>query len=113
LSDVDHGAGLLFGVIFRVPYEVRQIHLKLGIELGTRQGNRGSSWLLPMPATYIVDRRGVIRLAMVDVDFRRRLEPADIVAVLRELAAKRGSGDGQLGGEVARPDQFDKGIDGR
>jgi peroxiredoxin len=51
LSDVDNGVGLLFGVIFRVPDEIRRIYLKLGIDLGARHGNRSAAWLLPMPAT--------------------------------------------------------------
>lgn len=113
VSDVDNGVGLLFGVIFRVPEAVREVYVKLGIDLGARHGNRSGAWLLPVPATYIVDRRGVIRHAMVEPDFRRRMEPADIVSLLRELAAEAGSGDGQFGGEVARPGQLDKGIESR
>lgn len=112
LSDVDNGVGLLFGVIFRVPETVRDVYLERGIDLGARHGNRAGAWLLPMPATYIVDRRGIIRHAMVELDFRRRMEPADILAVLRVLAAEAASGDGQLGGEVARPRQLDEGIEG-
>jgi hypothetical protein len=46
----------------------------------------------------------MIRLAIVDADFRRRLEPDDIVAVLRAMAADTKSSERQFGGEVARPD---------
>ncbi|MGO8920404.1 MAG: peroxiredoxin-like family protein [Stellaceae bacterium] len=113
LSDVDNGAGLLFGVIFRLPEAVREIYLRLGVDLGARHGNRDTLWLLPMPATYIVDRGGVIRHAMVELDYRRRMEPSEIVGVLRALAAEAGSGDGQLGGEIARPRQLDEGVERR
>ena len=113
LSDVDNGVGLLFGIIFRVPQTVRDIYLKHDIDLGANHGNRGDSWLLPMPATYIVDRRGVIRHAAVELDFRRRMEPSDIIAALRALADEQGSGDGKLGGEVAGPRQLDEGIERR
>lgn len=86
LSDVDNGVALLFGLVFRVPAHIRALWLRLGIDLGARHGNRGKAWLLPVPATYIVDRRGIIRHADIDTDFRRRMEPAEI---LRRLGPRR------------------------
>lgn len=86
LSDVDNGLGLLFGVIFRMPQDVRDQYLKLGIDLGARHGNE--AWLLPLPATYVIDRHGVIRHAELDTDFRRRMEPADIVRLLAEISGE-------------------------
>ncbi len=85
LSDVDNGVALLFGLAFRVPDYIRDLWLKLGIDLGARHGNDSGTWLLPVPATYIVDRRGRVRHAHVDPDFRRRLEPAEILSHLRAL----------------------------
>lgn len=86
LSDADNGVALLFGLVFRVPDFVRDLWLRLGIDLGARHGNDTGTWLLPVPATYIVDRRGRIRHAHVDPDFRKRMEPAEI---LRRLTAIR------------------------
>lgn len=85
LSDIDNGVGLGFGIIFRVPEAIRALYLRLGIDLGARHGNRTGEWLLPLPATYIVDRRGVIRHAELDADFTHRMEPAEIVGVLQRL----------------------------
>jgi peroxiredoxin len=84
LSDVDNGVALLFGLVFRVPEFIRDLWLRLGIDLGARHGTDAGAWLLPIPATYIVDRHGRIRHAHVDPDFRRRMEPAEI---LRRLGA--------------------------
>jgi peroxiredoxin len=83
LSDVDNGLGLLFGVIFRMPQALREQYLKLGIDLGARHGN--DAWFLPIPATYVIDRRGVVRHAELNTDFRRRMEPAEIVRRLKEI----------------------------
>src|SRR5216684_3981314 len=78
-------------------------------DLGARHGNAHDAWLLPIPATYIVDRRGVVRYAEIDCDFRRRMEPAAIVRVLDELRAEgRSGGDGKLVDEIARPGQPDE-----
>jgi peroxiredoxin len=83
LSDVDLGVGLAFGIIFRVPDAIRALYLRLGIDLGARHGN--DAWLLPLPATYIVARDGIIRHAELDPDFKKRMEPAEILRILREL----------------------------
>jgi peroxiredoxin len=88
LSDVDNGVGLTFGLIFRVPPAVRELYLRLGIDLGARHGNATGEWLLPVPATYIVDRDGIIRHAELDPDFKRRMEPSEIVRVLGDLAPR-------------------------
>src|SRR5207249_2865525 len=40
---------------------------------------------LPVPATFLIDGNGTIRLAHVDVDYTRRLDPDDVIAALREL----------------------------
>lgn len=88
LSDVDNGVGLACGIIFRVPEAIRQLYLRLGIDLGARHGNNTGEWLLPLPATYIVDRGGIIRHAELEPDFRRRMEPQEIIRVLGDIAAR-------------------------
>ncbi|TDO20274.1 peroxiredoxin-like family protein [Pedobacter duraquae] len=40
---------------------------------------------LPIPATYVIDTDGMIRYAFVDPDYRKRAEPAEILAVLKSL----------------------------
>ena len=40
---------------------------------------------LPLAASYVIDTDGVIRYAFLDVDYRNRAEPSDIVEVLNNL----------------------------
>lgn len=87
LSDVDNGLGLTLGIIFRVPEAIRTLYRELGIDLGARHGTSDDAWLLPLPATYIVDRAGIIRHAELEPDFKRRMEPKEIIRVLGELVA--------------------------
>jgi peroxiredoxin len=44
------------------------------------------SWILPIPATYVIDCDGIVALAFVDVNYRNRLEPTEILAALHALA---------------------------
>jgi peroxiredoxin len=83
LSDVDGAVGMQFGVLFRVPELTREMLAGFGTDLAERHGNDG--WFIPIPATYVVDRCGIIRYAFVDIDFTRRAEPDDVVAVLEAL----------------------------
>nr|WP_231943648.1 peroxiredoxin-like family protein [Aeoliella mucimassa] len=40
---------------------------------------------LPLAATYIVDRQGVIRYAFLDADYKKRAEPAEIIKAVKTL----------------------------
>lgn len=106
LSDADSGLALLFGLVFRLPEAVRDSYLRLGLDLRARHGN--DAWFLPIPATYVVDRNGIVRHAELDPDFTRRMEPAAIIDLLRRLAAEDASGGGA---EIARPNQPDEGVE--
>lgn len=80
LHDPSNGVGLLYGLIFRMPDALRQALLAAGMDLGHVYGT--DSWLLPMPATYLIRQDGTIALAHVDPDFTRRLDPEALVARL-------------------------------
>jgi peroxiredoxin len=38
-----------------------------------------------VPATFVIDRDGIVRAAFVSADWRYRPEPADIIAALEAL----------------------------
>jgi len=65
------------------------IYERFGHALPDRNGD--DSWLLPIPATYVIDRDGSIALGFVDVDYRNRLEPEEILNALRTLEARQAS----------------------
>ena len=84
LSDVDYGVALSYGLLFPVPEDVRMHYLERGVDIGARHWS--SVTMLPVPATYVVQRDGRVFSAFVDVDFTRRQEPEEIVAAVREAA---------------------------
>ncbi len=83
LSDADSGIALQFGVVFRAPDAYRALLQSRGIDLPDRHGN--DNWLIPLPATFVVDRGGIVRYAFADIDFTYRAEPDAIVGALRSL----------------------------
>jgi peroxiredoxin len=85
LSDVDNAVARKFGLAFSIDESVRDVHAQVGANLPAFNGT--SSWELPMPGTFIVDQTRMIRLAFVDPDFTRRLEPAAILDALDHIRA--------------------------
>ncbi|MFL5659927.1 MAG: peroxiredoxin-like family protein [Ktedonobacteraceae bacterium] len=83
LSDIDNQVARQFGLVFTLDEAVRGAHKQVGADLPTFNGK--DSWDLPMAATFLVDQSGIVRLAFVDPDFTRRLDPSVVIAHLKEL----------------------------
>jgi peroxiredoxin len=83
LSDVGNGVARKFGLVFKLPPELREFYKSLGIDLATQNGDE--SFELPLAATYVIDRDGLVRDLFVDPDYVKRMEPADILAGLRAI----------------------------
>ena len=62
---------------------LRRAYLRVGADLPTFNGT--DAWELPMAGTFLVDQSGTVRLAFVDPDFTRRLDPSVMIARLEEL----------------------------
>jgi len=81
LSDVDQAAIRAYKVQFTAPADLQDVHANvLDIDLAVHTANH--SWQLPVPATFVIDRTGIVRAAHVSADYRTRMEPADIIAAL-------------------------------
>ena len=83
LSDLDLGVSLSFGLVSVVPAEIKCRLLRRGLDLSARHGF--SFWMLPMPATYVLDQRGIIRRACVGPDSLTGAKTATVLAALSEL----------------------------
>ncbi|MDF0556386.1 peroxiredoxin-like family protein [Kamptonema sp. UHCC 0994] len=83
LSDSGCTVARDYGVVFAIPDPLRLIYKELGHALPDYNGTE--DWLLPVPATFIIDRRHHIALAHIDVDYTKRYEPADAIAILLSL----------------------------
>ncbi|NJL00191.1 MAG: AhpC/TSA family protein [Spirulinaceae cyanobacterium SM2_1_0] len=70
-------------ITFTMPEPVREIYSDLGIDLVHFNGD--DSHKLPVPATFIVAQDQSIQFCFVNADYTQRLDPVEIVTVLKRL----------------------------
>jgi peroxiredoxin len=66
--------------------DVLSEHMRVDRKLDLEAINNGNGHILPIPATFVVGRDGTVTWRYVDVDYRTRSEPDDIIDALRALA---------------------------
>jgi peroxiredoxin len=84
LTDTDNGYALSLGLVFWVGAEMQELMLARNVNPALSQGN--DSWFLPIPATFIVGRDGIIKARHVDPDYRTRMEVGSVLEALRQAA---------------------------
>ncbi|MEM1271884.1 MAG: DUF1579 family protein [Bacteroidota bacterium] len=85
------------GIAFRLPDVILPIYRD---RVGLAAFNGDQEFTLPLAATYVVDTEGVIRWAFLDADYKKRAEPADVVAAVKKL---RGSAVDTMGFTTLEP----------
>jgi peroxiredoxin len=78
LSDSDAVASRAFGVAFRVDDATFRKYKSMGLDLEQASGN--ALHILPVPAVFVIDARGVIRFAHANPDYRVRLSAEALLA---------------------------------
>ena len=85
LSDLDSAVMRDYRLYFAVPKALSDLYRdRFGLDLAIYNGP--GRYELPVPGTFVIDRQGIVRAAFADTDYKRRMEPADIIATLRGLA---------------------------
>ncbi|MBD0777876.1 AhpC/TSA family protein [Maribacter sp. ANRC-HE7] len=85
LSDQDAKVALQYGVAWEVP-EFLAEHMRVDRKLDLDKINNGNGNVLPIPATFVVGRDAVVTWRYVNVDYRTRSEPDEIIEALKKLA---------------------------
>jgi peroxiredoxin len=75
-----------YGLVHGFPPELMALYKQFGIDLEVQNGDK--SWTLPLPATYVIGQDARIRHADVRVDYRNRVEPSQIIEVVRRLQSQ-------------------------
>ncbi len=80
LSDADNGYAMSLNLTIWVGAEIQKAMEDRRLDLPTFQGN--SSWMLPIPATFVVGQDGLIRGRFIDPDYRNRMMISDMLAAM-------------------------------
>lgn len=83
LSDPNGSVTAEYNLLFEVPPGVREVTEGMGLDLA--EYNNTSKWILPVPATFVIDERGIIRSAYVNPNFMQRQSPEEILQELKKL----------------------------
>jgi peroxiredoxin len=81
LSDMDNGYAMSLNLAIWVGNEMQEYMSKIGRMLPQYQGN--DSWVLPIPATFVIGNDGRIRSRFVDPDYRKRMVIEDLIDALK------------------------------
>ena len=81
LTDIDNGYALSLNLAIWVGDEMQRILESGGRKVPEYQGNQ--AWVMPIPATFVVGRDGLITARFIDPDYRKRMTIEDLRAALR------------------------------
>ena len=81
LTDIDNGYALSLNLAIWVGDEMRQILAAGGRNVPDYQGNQ--TWVVPIPATFVIARDGRIAARFIDPDYRKRMAVEDLLAALK------------------------------
>jgi peroxiredoxin len=85
LTDLDNGYALSLNLAIWLGSEIRR--LLSHQDMASFHGNDG--WVLPIPATFVVGRDGLVKARFVDPDFRKRMEIDDLIVALKSASDER------------------------
>ena len=85
LSDQDAKVASQYGVAWEVP-EFLLEHMRIDRNLDLKKINNGNSSVLPIPATFLLGIDGIVKWNYVNVDYRTRSEPDEIIKALKNIS---------------------------
>jgi len=86
LQDANMKVARAYGLAFNLPVGLRHRYEQMGYTPPLT--SKPDTWLVPIPATYLLDRSGIVTLTFIDVDYRRHLAPGALLTALRALQTR-------------------------
>lgn len=86
LSDVGNKVARDYGIVYKVPANIRNLYEQGGM-IDLTKYNDDDTMELPLAVTYIIDTDGIVKYAYLDTDYRKRAETADVLAAVQKIAA--------------------------
>lgn len=83
LSDDKGKVADQYGLLYTLPADLAELYKNFGIDLITYNGTEKET--LPLTATYIIGKDGKIKYSFIDLDYKKRMEPQQIIDELKKL----------------------------
>lgn len=83
LSDLERKVMKQYKLFYRLDDELVKVYKKHGLDVESFNG-KGRN-VLPIPGTYVIDKKSIIRAAYADTDYKKRMEPQAILDALKRL----------------------------
>lgn len=90
LTDIDNGYALSLNLAVWVGEEMQKILERGGRKVPDYQGN--ATWVMPIPATFVIAQNGIITARFIDPDYRKRMTIEELLAALKTAQNRNGSG---------------------
>mgnify|MGYP003978240555 CR=1 FL=1 len=91
LSDLDDSVMKAYNLYFEVPQELHELYKnRFGFDITDYNGKNRLG--LPIPGTFVIDQDGIIQAAFAETDYKKRMEPTDIIKALRAINDSKGLG---------------------
>jgi peroxiredoxin len=87
LSDLKAEVANAFGIRFALPDYLVEVYKSFKNDLPLV--NDDPSWVLPMPARYVIGTDGIIAYAEVNPDYTQRPDPSELLPVLDRMRASK------------------------
>jgi peroxiredoxin len=86
LSDLDSKVMKDYHLYFELSPELLAVYKKHGLDIEDYNGIGRN--VLPVPGSFVIDTDGIVRAMHADTDYKKRMEPSDIVAALQDIQDK-------------------------
>ncbi len=83
LSDLDSSVMKAYKLYFELPAQLVEVYKNHGIDIEAFNGEGRN--ILPVPGSFVIDTKGIVRAMFADTDYMKRMEPSAIIEALRKL----------------------------
>jgi len=84
LSDQDAKVASQFGIAWEIPAFLLE-HMRVDRNLDLKKINNGNGNIVSIPSTFSLGGDGVVKWSYVNVDYRIRTEPGDVIDALKNI----------------------------
>lgn len=83
LSDIKNNVARQFGLVYVLDERLQGIYKEFGIDIPAM--NNDESYEIPIPATYVIDKEGIVVSAFAEADYTKREEPSKVIETLKKI----------------------------